>query len=264
MKQRHSIMILIVLSLILTQDSLSRADQNNSLFGHKDKAESHAAMNVAINSPPASPVVSPGGTSGPETASTGEYKSGNKKETRVLKASWIAVAEPNPKEFRVHDLITIVVHEVSQSSTKANTKSEKDLTFNAKIADWLRLTDGNLRPDKQRNGDPTVDLSLQRELEGKNDIKREDKLMTRIQAEIIDILPNGNLVMEAKHKVTTDEDSTTITLTGICRSKDVGTDNTILSNQLANLDVKKEHEGSAKDTNKRGWLTKFLEKVSPF
>jgi flagellar L-ring protein precursor FlgH len=252
--------ITTVISMILITGSTVRsgADQINSLYSKKNQRQAPQDS------------VSPSGS--PSTMNPSGHLAGSKpsadytqqKKKSAMQSSWITVAEPQPKEFRVHDLITIVVHEVSKHTTKADTKADRALEVQAKIADWIRLTDGNIRPDKQTRGDPTVGLSFDREFEGKSDIKREDTLSTRIQAEIIDIYPNGNLLLEATHNITTDEETTTITLTGICRSQDIGIDNTIFSNKLANLNVAKHHTGIAHDTNKRGWLVRILEAVSPF
>jgi flagellar L-ring protein precursor FlgH len=188
----------------------------------------------------------------------------NTKRTPILKASWITVSEPSPKDFRVHDLITIVVHEVSKNSTKADTKAEREYTLDASLQDWLRLSDLNLRPDKQSRGDPKVGLSYEREFEGKGDIKREDTLSARIQAKVIDVLPNGNLMLEATKKVSIDEETTTIVLSGICRSKDVGIDNSVLSSQVSDLDIRKYHKGIARDATKRGLLSGLVDWLSIF
>jgi flagellar L-ring protein FlgH len=177
------------------------------------------------------------------------------RRTPVLKASWITVAEPSPKDYRVHDLITIIVNEVSKNSTKADTKADREYTVDSKLQDWISLSGLNLRPDKQSHGDPKVGFSYDREFEGKGDIKREDSLTARIQAKVIDVMPNRTLLLEATKKVTTDEEETTIILSGVCRSKDIGIDNTILSSQLADLDLRKSHNGIARDATKRGLLS---------
>ena len=46
------------------------------------------------------------------------------KRQTVSKASWYTISEPVPKGFHRHDLITIVVHEVSKHSTKADSKGK--------------------------------------------------------------------------------------------------------------------------------------------
>ena len=184
--------------------------------------------------------------------------------TSVSEASWFAVEEPTPKDFREHDLITIIVHEVSKHSVKADAKAEREHTIDFKLKDWLRLSDGNLRPDRQLRGDPSIAGDFNREFEGKSDIKREDSLSARIQAEIIDVLPNGTLVLEATHSMTVDDETTLITLIGTCRSKDIGIDNTIISSKIARLEIKKTHTGMARDTTKRSLLARALDFLNPF
>lgn len=251
----------ILVGLIFTAglNAPSPADQINSLFSNPDRSTSPEEKGGLKTSS-----ATPSGSFGNQTniTETKLYREPPKKMT--IKSSWITVAEPQPKAFHIHDLITIVVHEVSKHTTKADTKADRDMKAEATLADWISLTGGDLRPDKQSNGDPKISMSMNREFEGKSDIKREDTLSTRIQAEIIDIYPNGNLLLEAVHKVTTDEETTTITLTGICRSQDIGVDNTIISSSLANLNVAKQHTGIAYDTNKRGWMWRFLDTINPF
>ena len=182
----------------------------------------------------------------------------------VNEASWFAVKEPTPKDFREHDQVTIIVHEVSKHTVKADAKAEREHTIDFKLKDWLRLTGGNLRPDRQLRGDPAIAGDFDREFEGKSNIKREDTLSARIQAEIIDVLPNGTLVLEATHTMTVDDETTLITLTGTCRSKDIGIDNTIISSKIARLEIKKTHTGMARDTTKRSLLALVLDFLNPF
>lgn len=182
----------------------------------------------------------------------------------VLQASWFTVDEPTPKDFRVHDLVTIVINEASKNSTKADTKADRKYDLQAAINEWVKLEGGALRPKSTAAGAPKLDMQLDRSFEGKGDIKREDTLSARIQAEIIDVMPNGNLVVEATHTVTTDKEVTVITLTGTCRSKDIAIDNSIISTKVANLKVTKTHEGIASDATKRGVLSGLFDWMAIF
>ncbi len=184
--------------------------------------------------------------------------------TPILKASWYTVEEPSPKDFRVHDLVTIVVNEVSKHSTSADTKTERSYDVQAALKEWFKLEQEALRPKSTNAGDPQVNLSFEREFEGKGDVEREDTMSARIQAEIIDIMPNGNLILEATHRVEMDEEVTVITLTGTCRSKDVGIDNTVISSKVAELQLTKKHEGLARDATKRGLLSGLIDWLAIF
>jgi len=188
---------------------------------------------------------------------------GHSRESFMI-ANWLTVQEPTPRNVQVHDLVSIIIHEVSKHSTKADTKTERETTVDFTLSDWVRLNGGNLRPDKQLRGDPKINGSFARDFEGKGDVTREDQLTARIQAEVIDVLPNGNLVLEATQSIVTEDESSTITLTGLCRSKDVGPDNTIMSSQVYNLKIKKEHSGTAHNATKQGFIMKLLDYLNPF
>ncbi|MBN2212022.1 MAG: flagellar basal body L-ring protein FlgH [Sedimentisphaerales bacterium] len=197
-------------------------------------------------------------------SSTEEYGLNKTNYTPVLKASWFTVEEPSPKDFRVHDLVTIVVNEVSKHSTSADTKTERSYDLQAALNEWFKLEQEALRPKSTNAEAPKANVSFNREFEGKGDVEREDTMSARIQAEIIDIMPNGNLVLEATHRMEMDEEVTMITLTGTCRSKDVGIDNTVISSKVADLRLKKTHEGVARDAVKRGLLSGLLDWLAIF
>src|ERR1019366_3320279 len=53
--------------------------------------------------------------------------------------SLIAVSEPQPKLLKKHDLITIIVQEVSQSESKGTSDLQKAADFDAKVDQWISL-----------------------------------------------------------------------------------------------------------------------------
>jgi flagellar L-ring protein precursor FlgH len=187
-----------------------------------------------------------------------------KRPLSVLKSSWITVDEPTPKEFRVHDLVTVVVNEVSKNATKADAKADREYSLEVALRDWILFKNEGIRKAPEKHGPPEVSFDFEREFDGKGDIKREDMLTARLQAQIIDVLPNGNLVLEAMDTVATDEETTTLTLKGLCRSKDVGIDNTVLSTQIFDKEIRKSHQGVARDATKRGLLTGLLDWLGIF
>ena len=55
-----------------------------------------------------------------------------------------------------------------------------------------------------------------------------------------------------------------LSLTGNCRSVDVTPDNTVLSTQLADLNLRVRNSGAVRDGSSRGWLGVLLDKIKPF
>ena len=121
-----------------------------------------------------------------------------------------------------------------------------------------------LGTDQLTNGQPGVKFDLNDKYETEGEREREDKFTTRITSEVIDVKPNGNLVLEATMTQEHDEDEFTVTITGTCRSEDVTADNTVLSTQLARLDVRDKSGGTLSNASKKGWIPKALDWLRPF
>jgi len=177
--------------------------------------------------------------------------------------SFIALAPPEPRTFKLHDIVTIIVLEQKRFQTDAQTKTERGFDFETVFSDWIRLSHGKLVPETFPNGNPNVSFELESEIDNKGKLKRQDKLSYRIACEVIDVKPNGNLVLEARRRLYHDEEEIVVTLTGACRSADVTPDNTVLSSKVANLDFDAHHTGAVRDGTRRGWLTRLLDLIRP-
>ncbi|HEY3242049.1 MAG TPA: flagellar basal body L-ring protein FlgH [Phycisphaerae bacterium] len=184
--------------------------------------------------------------------------------TALLRTSLIALTMPAPKKFKTHDLITIIVREQHKFESDGDSQIKNKFDAKSELDAFIKFTGGGVGAADFRRGKPNIDYSLNTDNKDEARQKREDTLTTRITAEIIDIKPNGNLVLSAQKTITYDEETSALTLTGTCRSGDVTPDNTILSTQVADMALAVENHGAVKDGTKRGWFTKLFGTVKPF
>ena len=182
----------------------------------------------------------------------------------LLAISLFAVEAPKPHKIKVHDLITVIIREEKKASTDSDLKREKKWKIDAELKKWLRI-DGNkkLVPQEFPLGNPAIGMDYDDKYEGKGQVGREDSLVTRITAEVVDVKPNGLLVLQASKDIAVDEDKQVGVLTGICRSEDVTPDNTVLSTQLADAHIDIQHSGPARDAARRGWLARAWDFLKP-
>ncbi len=212
------------------------------------------------------PESSTAGTANGETATAGALFSSIDPRDEVLpmtrgieSASLYSIPAQTPRKFKVEDLVTIIVRQQKKYEADAEMEAKKKWNLSGKLSDWFRFYDAqHLGSDKLSNGQPGAqfDYDNKYKTEGQND--REDKFTTRITARVIDVKPNGNLVMEATLEEQHDEEYASVTLTGICRSIDVSPDNTVLSTQIADLRIVEKNKGSVRDSTTRGWAPKLL------
>jgi flagellar L-ring protein precursor FlgH len=179
--------------------------------------------------------------------------------------SYFSVPEPKAKLIRKHDLVTIIVDETSQYSSAGTTDLEKAADFDAKIDAMVRLSLANLSlKENSTSTIPELKTEGARDFKGDGTVNRTDSLTTRITAEVLDVKPNGTVVLQARQHIKTDDEEQTMILSGNCRVDDITADNTVLSSQLFDKDVTKTNKGAVRDAMKRGWVPKLLDVVNPF
>lgn len=168
-----------------------------------------------------------------------------------------------PKTFRPGDLLTIIIREQKKWEAEADLETKREFDIRSELDAFFKPIDGGLGASQFTRGKPNVDYRLDRELKTEGDSQREDSLTTRLTARIIDVKPNGLLVLEGRAQVQHDEETSEITITGLCRKEDVTADNTVLSTQIADKSVKVSNEGALRAAASRGWVNKLLDWLNP-
>ena len=191
-----------------------------------------------------------------------------KPDTRApLRAvSRFLVEAPKPKTIAVHDIVTIVINESSKQSAQQKVESKTDSSLTAtlkKFPDLGKLIEGELATG---DGSPitSVDVAGGDKFKGDAKYERNDRFTDRISAEVVDVKPNGTLVLEARRTVTKDDEVQTVVLSGRCRREDITNANSVLSNQLADLTLKVVNEGELRDSNQPGWITRAFRTIFDF
>jgi flagellar L-ring protein precursor FlgH len=179
--------------------------------------------------------------------------------------SYFAVPAPEPKVLRKHDLVTIIVREVSESKTNGTTDLKRQSDLDAKIEAFVRanLEQWTLEQSIGQSV-PEIKASANRNFKGEATVDRSDSLIARVTAEVVDVKPNGNLVLQARTRIKTDEEEQVLILSGTCRAEDITPDNSILSTQLFDKDVTKSHKGAVRDTTRRGLIPNLLDALRLF
>lgn len=177
--------------------------------------------------------------------------------------SMFAIAPPEPVEFVVHDLVQIIVRETSTAKSSSELETKKDSSYDAAVTDWPLYGWADFI---YANGDdlPEFGVEFTKDFKGEGDYARKDDLSLRITAEVIEVLPNGNLVLEARTYIKTDREEQSMKLTGICRPDDITALNTIMSNQIHDLVVEKVQKGDLKSAAKPGLFTQVLDALFAF
>jgi len=182
-----------------------------------------------------------------------------------LQTSWTYVPPAPARTLKLHDIVSIRIDETATSLSMGNATSRKTTSYDATINDWIRLVGlDTIKPAQQSDGNPRVQTNQTEVYRGDSTIRTSEAFTRNIAAEIVDIKPNGQIVLDATKVIEENDNSWRYSLTGTCRSQDIGPDNIVLSRNLIRSHIKKVDLGHVRDGYSRGWATKFLAKIKPF
>lgn len=163
----------------------------------------------------------------------------------------------------VGDILTILVQE-SNSVTKDNsTQTGKSSGVDASIASFLYgpAASGLLTKGGQY---PALNFNAKSDFTGGGKINNTENMTTRIAVRVIDVLPNGQLVLEGTRQTSFGGETQDAILRGVVRGEDVAANNTVFSYNVADATIRFVSKGTITDSQKKGWFTKVWDKISPF
>ncbi len=185
---------------------------------------------------------------------------------------------PEKRKYGLHDNIMIKVNEKGTARAETELTSDRRTRFNADLRKWIRLTsdtrgsDGEfrIRPAFDHlNGEdlpnPSIDFEGRFREDSTATTTRDANLTFEITADIVQILPNGDLVIEARKTRKINGETESMTLSGIVDDDVIDAlTNSVDSERIENMDVRYDGAGSVGDVAHPGFLSKFLNQIWPF
>lgn len=159
----------------------------------------------------------------------------------------------------IGDVLTILVTEDSKVDNKAKRDLQKETERSSDF-------NGRLDIDDLVSTMPgfTMDATSTNELKAKADYKDERSFVDRVTVVVVDILPNGNLVVIGTRDRSIAGDTQKIEISGIVRPSDISFDNTVKSEQVANFQIVTRNTGVAAPYTRTGWLSRVFDVVWPW
>ncbi|MFT5522409.1 MAG: flagellar L-ring protein precursor FlgH [Pirellulaceae bacterium] len=183
----------------------------------------------------------------------------------IDQASWTRIPIIPPRQIKKEDLVTIRVDIASQMQSEGEVENRKVASYDAVIKDWVILNGlKSIKPSPQSNGDPRIQTALTQLYRAEGDVGSTESMKFDIAAKIVDIRPNGNLVLMAQRTVRNNEEVWQASLSGICRPEDIGPGNLVLSKDIYDLEIEKRESGHVRDGYARGWFTRIFDLFQPF
>lgn len=105
-------------------------------------------------------------------------------------------------------------------------------------------------------------IAFNRKFTATSNGKQNNNLHGTVSVTVVEVLPNGNLVVRGEKRLGLTGGNEYVKFSGIVRPIDIDPANTVLSTSVADATIVYEGEGQMADASKKGWLERFF--YSPF
>jgi flagellar L-ring protein precursor FlgH len=171
-----------------------------------------------------------------------------------------ALARPLFEDRRaryVGDTITITITENTSATKSSNNKLDRSSSNVASVSAMTGL------PGKGTLG---MDLNTKtaNAFEGKGDASNKNVFSGSITVTVIDVLPNGNLLVSGEKQLSVGNEQEYVRLSGIVNPSFVDAANTIASSKVADARIEYKSSGQLADGMSMAWLGRFFLSVLPF
>jgi flagellar L-ring protein precursor FlgH len=168
------------------------------------------------------------------------------------------------RAWQIGDILSVAVvikdsaqlNNSTNQSRKGSDKTGITSLFGKERAIAKTLNVANLNPILSESGDHAYN--------GAGGISRKESITTKIAAVVKQVLPNGNLVIQGHQEVRVNNELREIKIAGIIRPKDIGADNSIKSEQIAEARISYGGRGLVTDMQQPRIGAQVVDIISPF
>ncbi len=162
------------------------------------------------------------------------------------------------KARRINDVVTILVEETTQALATADAKNSKATAASLGFSSFFGAESKIKELPDLLSGNGSSSF------EGKGSTSRATTLQTIVTARVVDVLPNGYLVVEGMREIHVNNENQRVYLSGVVRPEDINRGNVVLSSAVAQMSVRVQGRGMVSQPIKPGWLFRILNGILPF
>jgi flagellar L-ring protein precursor FlgH len=165
----------------------------------------------------------------------------------------------------VGDVLTVEVTIADEATLRNETQRARANEDNLSASNFFGLETrlDNFFPDAV---DPNNLVDLESELEhaGRGNTARTEEIRLNVAAVVVQVLPNGNLVIQGRQEVRVNFEVRELYVAGVARREDITPDNTIQHDQIAELRVAYGGRGQITDVQQPRYGAQVLDIILPY
>ncbi|GIU14724.1 MULTISPECIES: flagellar basal body L-ring protein FlgH [unclassified Shewanella] len=177
-----------------------------------------------------------------------DYSLPDAKDGSVYRPGFMLTLFKDKRAFREGDILTVALDEKTYSSKSADTKTNKNTGLSL---DGQGTTGSN---SIAGSGEANLGSSFS----GTGSSTQQNQLSGSITVTVAKVLPNGALLIRGEKWLRLNQGDEYLRLLGLIRTDDIGNDNTISSQRIADARIIYGGQGAITDSNRMGWASRYF------
>lgn len=157
----------------------------------------------------------------------------------------------------VGDTVTIQIVETVTASQKSSSTVDRTAKTSGKVT-ALPFASANV------TGKLGLGAESGNNFEGKGETESANTFQGSITAIVVDVLPNGHLVVAGEKQIGVNHNVDVLRFSGIVDPRLMQPGSTINSTQVANVRVESRGRGAQNEAQAMGWMGRFFNTITPF
>lgn len=155
------------------------------------------------------------------------------------------------KAHRVGDVLAVIISESNSATNNTRTATQKQDKASAKGNETTGVLEGMF---------PGIggSLDISNKFNGQGGTVRSGQFTSRMSVKVVDVLPNGNIVVEGSKTMEINEETEVVTLSGTVKLEDISPSNTVYSYQIANAKLTYKGKGSVSQGHRPGFFFRLI------
>ena len=164
----------------------------------------------------------------------------------------------DPRAMRIGDLLTVIISMNDKATLDNKTDRSRDsqtkfgADFMAEFLPW------------SKKGALDANVNSQTSTKGTGKIDRTEEVKFSVAAVVVDVLPNGSLLISGSQEVRVNYEMRVLNVGGIVRPLDITRNNTIAYEKVAEARISYGGRGRLMEVQQPGWGHQIYDQVVPF
>lgn len=160
------------------------------------------------------------------------------------------------------DILTVLIEIDEEAEMRNSTQRTRTGSEEIGVDSFLGLD--SIRPPGLAGLNPNIGIDTTSNFRGNGNTRRNEKLTLRVAATVVDVLPNGHLVIQGDQEVRVNNELRDLQIAGIVQPEDISRYNIIEYDRIAGARIIYGGRGQLTTAQQPRWGQQALDTVAPF